>query len=184
MTKFTSWTRVDQTELARAPFHKPSNDPKVWMFKKFIEDQVKNNFKDMKTAKSFTKKAKGVRDPHTGKPIVNVMWPPTDKVKSIPISKPIPDGSLDNMELWAFDPSPTMVVIKLKNNQFGLIDPKDPLKFGERDIRRLASTQILTENPLFEVAAKPFTGMAARIVEKGYWAGALRDADVHLLDLS
>ncbi|KAI3791016.1 hypothetical protein L2E82_04541 [Cichorium intybus] len=91
--QFTSWTRVDLAELAHAPFHNPSKDPKASMLKRFIEDQVKNNFKDMITASSFTKKGKGVRDPHTGKPMVNVTWPPTDKVKSIPISKPNLDGS-------------------------------------------------------------------------------------------
>lgn len=183
-TKFKSWTRVDLTEHSQAPFHNPSQDPKAWMFKRFVEDQVKCNFKHMPTAKSFTKRVKGVTDAYTGKGLKNVMWPATDKLKTIPNFKPLPEGTLDSMEFWTFDPSTTTAVIKLKNNRIRLIDHRDLLKFAERHIRRLASTQILVENPLFEVAAKPFTGTAAKIVEKGYWAGALGNADVHLLDLS
>ncbi|KAI3739301.1 hypothetical protein L2E82_29704 [Cichorium intybus] len=118
----------------------------------FVEDQVKCNFKDMSTAKSFTKRAKGFRDAYIGKTLNNVIWPPTDKLKTIPISKPLPVGTLNSMEFWTFDHSTATAVIKLKNNQILLIDHRDLLKF---------------------VAAKPFTETAAKIVEKGYWAGAL-----------
>ncbi|KAI3779408.1 hypothetical protein L2E82_09125 [Cichorium intybus] len=109
--------------------------------------------------------------------------PATDKLKATPIGKPLPDGSLHNMEFWAFDPTSHTAVIKLGDNQIRLIEHKDLQMFGERDIKKLACIQIVCEIPLFEATAKPFTGTAIRIAEKGYWAGALARADMNLLDL-
>ena len=135
----------------------------------------------MKIASSFLKKAKGVRLPLTNKTVVNVMWPPTDKVKSVPISKPLSDGSLHIMQFWVYDEATSTVVIRMEKTQIRLIDLKDLLKFGEHDIKKLASKQIMTDNLIFEPAAKAFTLMGATIVDKRLWAGALEDADVHLV---
>jgi len=68
----------------KAPFHNPSNDLNGWALKKFLEDIAKSNFKEMTTAQSFLKKASGVIDPHTNKPMMNVMWPRTKQAKTIP----------------------------------------------------------------------------------------------------
>ncbi|KAL4556434.1 hypothetical protein LXL04_039086 [Taraxacum kok-saghyz] len=65
---FMSWTKVDLSELIQAPFYNPSNDPMTWGFKSFLEDQAKKNFDGMKTAVSFTKKAKASSTPTQPRP--------------------------------------------------------------------------------------------------------------------
>ncbi|KAL4573531.1 hypothetical protein LXL04_020341 [Taraxacum kok-saghyz] len=114
-----------------APFHNPSNEPKAWAFKSSLEDQAKKNFTRMKIASSFTKKAEGVINPHKNKTMVNVMWPPTAIVKSVPISKRFPDGTLDAMQFRVYDEATSTVVIPMLKTQIRLVDPKDLLKFGE-----------------------------------------------------
>ncbi|CAI9263665.1 unnamed protein product [Lactuca saligna] len=94
---FMSWTKIDLAELNRAPFHNPTNNYVAWDFKRFLKTQVKNKFEGMKIVSSFTRKAKYVIDPRTNKTLVNVMWPPTKKVKRIPVPKRVPEGSLDSM---------------------------------------------------------------------------------------
>ncbi|KAL4573627.1 hypothetical protein LXL04_020440 [Taraxacum kok-saghyz] len=170
---FISWTKIDLSELLQAPFHNPSNIPKAWDFKSFLEDQAKKNFTGMKIDSSFTNKSKGVINPHTNKTMVNFMWPPT--------AKRLPDGTLDSMRFWVYDEATSTVVIRIYKTKIRLVDPKDLLKFGERDIRRLASMQIMTENLIFESATKAFIGMVVTIVEKKLWAGVLENADVHLV---
>ena len=78
-----SWTKVDLAELIHAPFNNPTNDSVAYDFKRFLEDRSKKKFEGMKTASSFTKKAKDVIDPHTNKTMVNVMWPHTNQAKKI-----------------------------------------------------------------------------------------------------
>ncbi|CAI9289171.1 unnamed protein product [Lactuca saligna] len=43
-------------------------------------------------------------------------------------------------------------------------------------------TLLMMENEMFEAAAKTFTGMIAAIIDKEFWAGALGDSDVHIVD--
>nr|KAJ0184478.1 hypothetical protein LSAT_V11C900461930 [Lactuca sativa] len=74
------------------------------------------------------------------------------------------------------------MVIKLKKNQFRIVDPKELLKFGERDICTLSNFQIIVENELFEAATKAFTGMVATVIDKKLWAGDFDQADVHLVE--
>lgn len=62
---FSSFTRVDLSELANAPFSNPSNDPQATKFKKFLENQVKRQFDGMKIAGSFVKHFKDMLDPTT-----------------------------------------------------------------------------------------------------------------------
>ncbi|CAI9279561.1 unnamed protein product [Lactuca saligna] len=175
-------TKVDLSELIHAPFHNPNNDTIAWSLKNFLETKVKNNFKGLKTASSFTKKAKGVIDPRTNKTMVNVMWQSTKQAKRIPLPKRLPEGTLDSMQLWVYDEATATVVIKLKKNQFRIVDPKDLLKFGERDIHTLSNFQIIVENELFEAAAKAFTGMVATTTDKKLWAGTFDQGDVHLVE--
>ncbi|KAL4592470.1 hypothetical protein LXL04_005466 [Taraxacum kok-saghyz] len=66
-----------------------------------------------------------IYDPRTNEPIFNVMWPPTEKVRLIPISSPFPENTLHDMLFWAFDET-------------------DYLWFREQDIRELARTQFIT----------------------------------------
>nr|KAJ0225461.1 hypothetical protein LSAT_V11C100048600 [Lactuca sativa] len=144
---FMSWTKVDLSELIHAPFHNPTNDTMAWSFKNFLEIKAKNNFEDLKTFSSFTKKAKGVIDPHTNKTM-----------------------------------GTATVVIKLKKNQFRIVDPKDLLKFGEHDIHTLSNFQTIIENELFEAVVKDFNGMVATIIDKKLWAGAFDQANLHLVE--
>ncbi|CAH1416304.1 unnamed protein product [Lactuca virosa] len=145
----------------------------VWSFTNFLEIKAKNNFEGLKIASSFTKKAKDVIDPRTNKTMVNVMWPPTKQAKRIPLPKRLPEGTLDKIQFWVYDEATTTVVIKLKKNQFRIVDPKDLLKFGERDIRPLLNFQIIAENELFEAATKAFTRMVATIIDKKLWEALL-----------
>ncbi|XP_023753762.1 uncharacterized protein LOC111902120 [Lactuca sativa] len=91
----------------------------------------KNNFEDLKIASSFIKKAKGFIDPRTNKTLVNVVFPPTKQAKRIPLPKHLPEGTLDIIQFWVYDEAIAYVVIKLKKNQFRIVDPNDLLKFGE-----------------------------------------------------
>lgn len=77
----------------------------------------------MSTVESYIKKAKGVIDPHTKKTMRTVMWPPTDKVNSISITKRFPKGALDNMQLLAYDGETSYVVIRLGKCQYKIEDP-------------------------------------------------------------
>ncbi|CAI9297477.1 unnamed protein product [Lactuca saligna] len=114
--------------------------------------------------------------------MVNVMLPPIKKAKRIPLPKRLLEGNLDTIHFWVYDEATTMVMIKLKKNQFRIIDPKYLLKFGERDINTLSNFQIIIENELFEAAMKAFTGMVATIIDKKLWTGAFDLADVHLVE--
>nr|KAJ0211339.1 hypothetical protein LSAT_V11C400186270 [Lactuca sativa] len=102
---FLFWKKVDLSELIHALFHNPTNNTMAWSFKNFLEIKAKNNFEGLKTASSFTKKAKGVIDPRTNKTMVNFMWPPTKQAKRIPL----PKRTLDTIQLWVYDEATTTV---------------------------------------------------------------------------
>lgn len=74
---FCSWTKVDITELSKAPFHNPSKDPQAFNFKYFLERQVKEKFTGMKTTNSLVRRDPELLDPRTNKPMKIVLWPPT-----------------------------------------------------------------------------------------------------------
>ncbi|CAI9304250.1 unnamed protein product [Lactuca saligna] len=114
--------------------------------------------------------------------MVNVTWSPTKQAKRIPLPKCLREGTLDSMQFWVYDEATMSVVIKLKRNQYRIVDPKDLLKFGERDIRTLSNFQIIVENELFETVAKAFTGMVTIIIDKKLWNGAFDQAYVHLME--
>ena len=74
------------------------------------------------------------------------------------------------------------VVIKLPNCQICMMETKHMLRFKEHDIKKLASTQIMTpDNDLFEEAAKEYTAFAARMVMRRLWAGAFAPGEVRLV---
>ncbi|CAI9278995.1 unnamed protein product [Lactuca saligna] len=47
---------ADRYELVHAPFHNPTNEPKTWAFKKFLEDKLKQNLKAIPTVVTKLKK--------------------------------------------------------------------------------------------------------------------------------
>ena len=179
---FCSWTKVDLTELSEAPFHNPSKDPQGTDFKLFLENQVKRKFDGMKTAESFVKRDKNVLDPRTNEPMKIVTWPPTKQMKEIPIIQHFHDGSLENMEYWVFDEATSTAVIKFPNGVHRLVEAKDLLKFGERDIHTLSRHQIICKQELLEAAAKEFTGMIVEIISKKMWLGAMGRSDMMLIE--
>ena len=70
-----------------------------------------------------------------------------------------------------FDENNASAVIRLPECQIVMMEPKHMMRFREHDIKKLARTQILTpENDNFEVAAKEYTGFAAKIVRQRMWA--------------
>ena len=71
---FSSWTRVDLSELSRAPFSNLTNNPQATQFKHFLEDQVKKAFPAMKTVDSVIVEHSDIIDPKTNKPLQVVMW--------------------------------------------------------------------------------------------------------------
>ena len=182
MTDFVSGTIVDLAELVHAPFHNPTNDPNVWAFKNFLEDKAKMNFEGMKTTSSFIKETKDIIESYTNKTLVNVMWPPTTKAKKIPITQRLLDGLLNDLLFWVYDEATTTMVIKMKKDQIQLVDPRDLLKFVEHDIHMLSKHLLMVENEMFEAAAKDFTSMIATIINKKWWAGALDDSDMHIME--
>ena len=88
---FHSWTRVDLSELSKAPFANPSQNPKATQFKLFLEDQVVKGFPSMKTAESIIKIYPSVLDPKTDLPLRTGMWPATSQVKQIHVLQNYPD---------------------------------------------------------------------------------------------
>ena len=71
---FHSWTKVDLTELSKAPFSNPTNEPKATQFRLFLEGQVAKGFPSMKTAESIIKVYLSVIDPKTNQPLPSVIW--------------------------------------------------------------------------------------------------------------
>ncbi|KAL8262702.1 hypothetical protein R6Q59_024051 [Mikania micrantha] len=84
----------------------------------------------MKTTDSTVKKHQGVRDIRTGKTFTSICWPPTNKLKTIPIPQRFPDRCLSKFVM--------------------ILDKNDLLRFGEHDIKILVMHQIKTD-PVFEV---------------------------------
>ncbi|CAI9276288.1 unnamed protein product [Lactuca saligna] len=62
---FHSRTKVDLSELSRAPFHNPSNNQSATNFHQFLIRQVRDNFPSMKTTKAMIVKDKDIFDPET-----------------------------------------------------------------------------------------------------------------------
>lgn len=178
---FESWTRVDLTELSRAPFANPSNDPKATHFQLFLEDQVKKGFTIMKTAESFIKQYPDVIDQSTNLPFKNVMWPATKQMSQVPVLQNFQDRSLEKMLNWVYDEKTATTVINFQNGSFRLFDKNDLLQFGRWDIHHL-SLLIQVAEEIFECAAKEYTSKVAEIIEKEIWSGAMDGKDVVIVD--
>ncbi|KAL8251996.1 hypothetical protein R6Q59_035689 [Mikania micrantha] len=166
---FESWTRVDLVELDEAPFFNRPNDPRGREFYDFLHEEVCLNFKRMKTDESTVKKHKGVEESRTGKTFTSICWPPTNKLKSIPIPHRFPDGCLSKFVMWAIDSKSSEAVINCGDHEYQILYKIDLLRFGEHDIKILAMHQIKTD-PVFEVHGIDFTSLAASIVRTKLWA--------------
>lgn len=136
----------------------------------------------MKTAKSIIKIYPKVINPKTGRPYRTVMWPPTNQVRQIPVLQNFRDKSLENMLYWIYDETTATAIIKLPNGSFRLDNKNDLLQFGKWDIHHLSLHQIKVAEEIFEHAAKEYTSMVAKIIQKGMWSGSMEGTDVMLFD--
>ena len=114
---------------------------------------------------------------------MNVMWPPTNKEKIIPIVKPLADGYLREAQFWIYDEASTTAVIRLPKTQIRLLEPKDLTMFRKKDINKLSTMQIMCPNPLFEEATKDYMTIIATILHNKIWVGALDGLDVQLVTI-
>jgi hypothetical protein len=175
---FSSWTQTDLAELVEAPYYDTSLNREAWNFVKFLENQKKKKFTGMKTANSFLKTRV---DPISKQSVVEVKWPKTNQVRQIPLRKALPDGTLDTLALWTFDEATTTVLVHTKFTSIRLVDTKDLFMFRERDIKRLAATEMATDKSMFVPAAKVFVQRAKEIVAQEKWADKLEVSDVNVL---
>ncbi|KAL8231102.1 hypothetical protein R6Q57_000880 [Mikania cordata] len=113
-SSFQSFTMVDLIELAGKNFFNPMKVQRGENFYNSLQQHVRSGFYHMKVAKSVRVKKKLNS---LGNPLdVNffeIKWPPTERVKRIPILSDLHEGLLENFKFWAFDPEAHGVIIKL-----------------------------------------------------------------------
>ncbi|CAI9294021.1 unnamed protein product [Lactuca saligna] len=100
----------------------------------------------------------------------------------IPIVQHFCDGSLHNMEYWVFDEATATAVIKFPNGVFRIVDRKDLLQFGERDIHTSAQHRIIYKTELVEPVVKEFTSMIAEIIKKKMCPGVMGRSDMLVIE--
>ena len=164
LDSFKSLTRIDLQELTTVPFVNESNNQRATDFRHFLVKNAKKNFEGIKIATSFIKRSRSVLNPKTNKSLKTVMWPPTAKVKTIPLPPRYPEGVLSRLDFWTYDPATHSALIRTHNSSYRIMDARDLMRFGESDIIALSRSQILTESPLFEEDAKEFMVMVATII--------------------
>ncbi|MFS7946482.1 hypothetical protein Hanom_Chr06g00536801 [Helianthus anomalus] len=163
--QFESWTKIDLKSLLRAPFYDPdlNRRGKGWAFHSKLEREVRTNFATMKTAEPTVRRNAGVRDPFIKRPVKSVIWPPTDKEKTIPIEKKFVKGILKNFKFWAYDPKMVEAAIVTKEQSIRIPNSYDLMSFHEEDIMILTKHKIQT-NEKYEECAKAWTSAAANIL--------------------
>ncbi|KAK1413195.1 hypothetical protein QVD17_34966 [Tagetes erecta] len=155
MERYTVKT-VDLREISKALFHALDKcSRKWWELYKEIQRQAANNFRDMKTAQSKVRTHKDVMDPSTGQPMKTVVWPPTKKATIIPIPMNLPDGSLDVLKFWAYDPVQGETLIVCGNVEYKVKDTTELMKFDEMDIKTLGRNHIQVPDE-YEICGKSF----------------------------
>src|ERR1044071_4207017 len=181
---FNSWTKIDLTELSRSPFINQTRNPRNkigLMFHKRIQEQAKVNFRDMKTASSMLVEYKGVRGAD-GKPFKTVQWPPTEKLKIIPLSKPMDRGCLKDMRFWVYDPTSSSAVIVCDTDEFRISDARDLMSLHSEDVQVLARHQIQCD-PTYELCAKSITSAVAQVDRLGLASDKRGRVDTELFGL-
>ncbi|KAL8208999.1 hypothetical protein R6Q57_008411 [Mikania cordata] len=125
-SNFQSFTMVDLIELAGKNFFNPTKIQRGENFYNSLQQHVRSGFSDMKVAKSMRVKKKYNS---LGNPLdinlFEVKWPPTERVKRIPILSDLPEGSLEDIKFWAFDPEAYGVLINCGEQEYSFYDPVD-----------------------------------------------------------
>ena len=81
-----------------------------------------------------------------------------------------------------YDEATATSVIKFKEGVVRLSDTKDLMRFSKRDILTLASHQIIWKLEIIGPAAKEFTRMVAKIIDRRLWIRAMGKSDVMFLE--
>ncbi|MFS8001232.1 hypothetical protein Hanom_Chr13g01187901 [Helianthus anomalus] len=124
----------------------------------------------MKLAQSIIQENEEVVNPATGNPYKTMMWPATNQAKTVPLLKKLPDNSLKDLQFWMYDPIRGQAVIVCDNVEYRFLDTRDLMCFGENDLTLLAKNRIQSD-PQYEVCAKSWTSVVARIVGFKLWPG-------------
>ena len=109
------------------------------------------------------------------------MWPATDQLKSIPLPNALPAGTLDTLQGWVYDTETTEVVIQTAFRNFRMANPKDLFRFTKQDILKLSMEKLHVNNEIFEADAKEWTSMLLKIIDHGWYVGALYRTVKHLV---
>ena len=133
----------------------------------------------MKYAQSFLKKAPGVRSTVTRKIFKNVMWPPTDKEKTIPLPKPHPKGCLQAFKFWAYYPIMAETIIVTEYQEYRISDKRDMMRFHLQDIQVLQRNQIQCEE-LYEGKGKDWINTVKSIIDNKLFADAEGTVDTRI----
>ena len=111
-SQFHSFTALGIQEMLRAPFFNDSENNQAYSFRRHLINQARRGFPNFEVAQPRVTVVRDLYD-ENDRPFKQVMWPPTDKEKAIPMAKPLPDGSLRTIKLWVFDHNSLSAVIRL-----------------------------------------------------------------------
>ncbi|KAJ0599291.1 hypothetical protein HanOQP8_Chr03g0091801 [Helianthus annuus] len=133
--QFQTFTKVDLIILSKSPYVDDKPGGRGYLFFEQLQRKVARGFPSMHMAESIISSAKGVRDPGTNKRMKIVSWPPTDKEKTIPLVKKIPNGAQKTMHLWAYDEMLGQAVIVCDGDEtYRLTDPIDLLNLDRENL--------------------------------------------------
>ncbi|KAJ0800218.1 hypothetical protein HanPI659440_Chr03g0100491 [Helianthus annuus] len=163
--QFHTFTKVDLIILSKSPYVDDKPGGRRYLSFERLQRKVARGFPSMHTVESIISSAKGVRDPHTNKGTKIVSWPPTDKEKTIPLVKKIPNGAQKTMRLWAYDETLGQAVIVCDGDEtYRLIDLVDLLNLDRENLEVLAQIQIRATEK-YEVVAKDWTSAVAGVLQ-------------------
>ncbi|KAJ0637328.1 hypothetical protein HanOQP8_Chr17g0672521 [Helianthus annuus] len=169
--QFQTMTKVDLTMLSNAPYTDDKPGGRGYLFFERLKRDVVRGFPFMHTAESILTPSLGVLDPRTNRRMKIVTWPPTNKEKTIPLVKKIPDGSLKTMHFWAYDETLGQALIVCDDDvKSRLTDQVDLLNLNLENLEVLAQNQIRSTEK-YEGAAKQWTAAVAgalHVRKKGF----------------
>ncbi|MFS8034980.1 hypothetical protein Hanom_Chr17g01587601 [Helianthus anomalus] len=96
------------------------------------------------------------------------MCPPTKQTNTIPLLQDLPDNSLQDFMFWMYDLVSGQVVIFCKHDEYRVVDFRDLMRFGEKDIHLLGRSQIQSD-PQYKICAKSFLARIAQIILFRMW---------------
>ncbi|KAL8225955.1 hypothetical protein R6Q57_018512 [Mikania cordata] len=167
---FQFFKMVDLIELAGKNFFNPMKVQKGEIYNT-LQQHVRSGFTDMNVAKSVRvkKKFNSLGNPLDVN-IFEVKWPPTERVKRIPILSDLPEGLLENFKFWAFDPEAHGVIINCGEQEYSFCDPVDLMCFSEKDSKFLSSQEIKVDHDHLQDALE-FVIYTRKIVKTEAWSG-------------